>query len=162
VGDYFVDRASGLRVNAGHMWTWVLKIADKVSGAAMLREQFALAQARVTQLEIENAELKTKGAALAAELKLAREDCDQEKAEHQRLKDEHEEEVRIWKTVEYRKGKRTLNKWQPFCPQCHLPLMVSASHEFDHVSCSANCGWTAAISADEILKSLEYLKKEGA
>ena len=126
----------------------------------MLREQLALARARVTQLEIENAELKTKGAALEAELKLAREEYDKEKAEHQRLKVEHEEEVRVCKTVEFRKGKRTLNRWQAFCPKCHLPLMVSASHEFDHVSCSGDCGWTAAITADEILKFLEHLKKQ--
>lgn len=124
----------------------------------MLREQLVLAQARVTQLETENVDLKAKGAALEAELKLAREGYDKEKAEHQRLKDEHTEEIRVWKTVEYRKGKRTLDKWQAFCPKCHLPLMVSASYEFDHVSCSADCGWTAAITADEILKFLEYLK----
>jgi hypothetical protein len=140
------------------MRTWALKIAGKVSGAAMLREQLVLAQARVTQLETENVELKAQGAALEAELKLAREGYDKEKAEHQRLKDEHTEEIRVWKTVEYRKGKRTLDKWQAFCPKCHLPLMVSASYEFDHVSCSADCGWTAAITADEILKFLEYLK----
>jgi hypothetical protein len=140
------------------MRTWALKIAGKVSGAAMLREQLVLAQARVTQLETENVELKAKGAALEAELKLAREGYDKEKAEHQRLKDEHTEEIRVWKTVEYRKGKRTLDKWQAFCPKCHLPLMVSASYEFDHVSCSADCGWTAAITADEILKFLESLK----
>src|SRR5208282_2229883 len=141
-------------------WISIKSWLGKFSVTALLREQLALSEAKAAKLETENAELKAKIAALQAEHKLTQEALDKEKQEHQKLKDEHKEEIRIWKTVEFRKGKRTFGRWDAFCPKCHMPLFVSPSWDCDHVSCSADCGWKAAADADEILEFQASLKNQ--
>jgi len=62
------------------------------------------------------------------------------------LKKEHEEDVFISKQgIEFRKGKRTKDRWLPFCPKCHLPAIDSETTTFDPIAiCSGGCGWKTA------------------
>ncbi len=70
------------------------------------------------------------------------------------LAESQAEDVRIHRTIEFRKGKRTGGRWLAFCPTCHMP----AGHiEFSNViECTARCGWKTA----EIAESLEAIVSE--
>ena len=76
---------------------------------------------------------------------LERERLDHQKTreEFQRLKDEHAEDIRIHSIgVEFRRGKRTGNKWLAFCPKCHMPAeRIGVPGIGRAVACSAKCGW---------------------
>lgn len=134
------------------MWHWVSSLYSKVSVTAMLREQLALEKARVSQLE-------EKVALLQAELQITQTELGNEKQEHQKLRQEHTEEVILWKIVEYRRGKRTFGRWRPFCPKCHLPLEVP---DYSEIRCPANCGWTAHLRKKDVLEVIDGLAKMGA
>ena len=75
----------------------------------------------------ENAKLVAKNAELERQLAEAQ-------AEH----------VLIHKGIEFRRGKRTRDKWQPFCPKCHMPAQIVFVHGKASgrvMACSARCGW---------------------
>lgn len=134
---------------------WIKSIAGKFSIVALLREQLALAQVKIVNLEAENADLRAKVASLTLELKQAQMNLSQEKQQHEALKEEHIEEVRIWRTLEFRRGKRTFWNWAAFCPKCKMP--VHSENEF-LVVCSSNCGWKCGMNADEAVEILELLQ----
>lgn len=142
-------------------WISIKSWLGKFSVTALLREQLALSEAKVAKLETEKTEFTATMATLTAELKQTQTDLCREKRQHQQLKDEHKEEIKVWKTVEFRKGKRTFGRWEAFCPKCHLPLFVSPSWESNHVSCSADCGWKPDIDAGELEVFLGHLAKQG-
>ena len=83
----------------------------------------------------------------------------QEKTELERqLAAAQAEDILIHRGIEFRRGKRTGNKWQAFCPKCHMPGQFSFARGSTHgrvMGCSARCGWT--VFSD---KSLEDLIKE--
>lgn len=118
---------------------------SKFSVTAMLREQLALSQARVSQLERENAELKAKIAALEAELKLTRQAYDKTNEEYRNFKEFHIEDVVINESIEFRKGKRTRGEWMMFCPKCHIPTFTDYEPKGETVRCSTNCGWAGML-----------------
>ena len=62
------------------------------------------------------------------------------------LAEANAEEVLIEHGVEFRKGKRTRNKWLPFCPKCHLPAEGTVSMGDSPMgSCPAQCGWSSYL-----------------
>ena len=107
------------------------------------------------KLEAENVDLKAQVATLTAELKLTQEALAQEKDQHERLKKEHEEEVQVWDSVEIRRGKRTFNLWRPFCPKCHMPLLLD--NRFN-VECSGNCGFISDMNKNAVVKLMNDLE----
>lgn len=121
----------------------------------MLREQLALCEARAVKTETENVNLKAQIATLTAELKLTQQALGDEKQQHERLKKEHEEEVRVWDTVELRRGKRTFNLWRPFCPRCHMPFLLD--NRFT-VECSGKCGFISDMRKNEVVKIMNDLE----
>src|SRR6266446_10046687 len=123
------------------MWAWVVTTKhalSKVSVAAMLREQLALEKAKGSKLESEVKDLK-------AQLATEQSNHSKTSQELQKLQAEHEEEVRVWDAVEFRRGKRTFDRWKPFCPKCHLPLYRGSLV----MMCSGNCGWSCNMKPDE-------------
>lgn len=66
------------------------------------------------------------------------------------------EDLRIYRLIEFRRGKRTGSKWKPFCPKCHMPVGASWVKGKPTAICSAHCGWRAVIpdSLTEISKEL--------
>lgn len=76
-------------------------------------------------------------------------------ADLQRLKEEHAEEVHIYRSIEFRRGKRTGGQWLPFCPKCHLPTLTINST----TTCSnADCHWAIHVGSTEISSIVKQLK----
>ena len=116
-------------------------------------DQSALQEKQMSTLRDENAELK-------AELKIAQRDVEKKSAEFEALKKEHEEEVVVLDAVKFRRGKRTLSRWMPFCPVCDLPLDVDRERR-SPVQClgSRKCDWYYQHSYDRYLRAVGELPK---
>ena len=74
------------------------------------------------------------------------------------------EDVRIYKAIEFRQGKRTGQNWMAFCPKCHMPAqrvgIANARGGFSGaVTCSARCGWKvfSEQSLDETIAEIQPL-----
>jgi hypothetical protein len=76
----------------------------------------------------------------------------QENADLKRqLAESQSEEVCIHRGIEFRRGKRTRDKWLGFCPKCHMPAQDAwiprRGREGEKVVlCSARCGWQVYMS----------------
>ncbi len=120
------------------MWDLVLGKLSKLSVVASLREQLVLEKAK-------GSELKSEVQTLKAQLASEQSNHSKTSQELQKLQAEHEEEVRIWDAVEFRRGKRTFDRYKPFCPKCHMPLYGGGLV----MVCSGNCGWSCNMKPDE-------------
>jgi hypothetical protein len=115
-----------------------------------LRERLSLALDEAQSLERKVTDLQSQVAEYKAELKLIRSSEQSLKDELDRLKREHEEEIIVYHDLEFRRGRRTLGKWKPFCPKCHLPLTISHAGG-DPVMCrDGKCDWASMHIAQEI------------
>ena len=120
------------------------KLITEHGSAAILKQQLEFVREQFTAMERSLEESRSKAAKLEAKLDIEREKYSQIKGEFDNLKSEHEEEVLIYKLVEFRRGKRTRGAWVPFCPKCHSPVTC----DFDskaHAFCTSSCGWEAII-----------------
>jgi hypothetical protein len=85
----------------------------------------------------------------------------QENAELQRqLAASQAEDIRIHKGIEFRCGKRTGNKWQAFCPKCHMPAQFAVMSGTVHgrvMACSGRCGWNvfSKLDLEQLIGELE-------
>jgi hypothetical protein len=68
------------------------------------------------------------------------------------------EQVRIHKGIEFRRGKRTNDKWIGFCPKCHMPAQDAWTRPRNDkiVVCTASCGWQVwmELKLDDIITEL--------
>lgn len=113
----------------------------------ILRERFSLALDHLAEAETKIEILQSENAVLKSQLERERIDHQKTQQELERLRKEHEEEVRILHAVEFRRGKRTGNQWIAFCPRCHMP----ASLGYGKPICSnGDCHWTSDIEVREI------------
>ena len=120
----------------------------------VLRERFSLALDRLAQLEAENEELKSKLAVAHSRLENERLDHQKTQQELEGLRKLHEEEVRIFYAIEFRRGKRTGDQWIAFCPRCHMP----ASLRFTNPLCSnGDCHWRCDLESHEIASVIARL-----
>jgi hypothetical protein len=74
------------------------------------------------------------------------------------IADAQAEEVRIHRLVEFRRSKRTGDKWMAFCPKCHLPVGDNQGAGGSlSAFCTANCGWHVypAMTVGQMIKELE-------
>jgi hypothetical protein len=87
----------------------------------------------------------------------------QENADLKRqLAESQAEDIRIHRGIEFRRGKRTGDKWLGFCPKCHMPAQdgwkpIPYSHNKQKVVfCSANCDWEVFMELllDDISKEI--------
>ena len=115
--------------------------------ADVLRERLSLALDQFAESERKNGVLQSENGVLKARLESDRLNHQQTQQELERLRELHEEEVRISHAIEFRRGKRTGDQWIAFCPRCHMP----ASLRFTNPLCSSNdCNWTGDIESREI------------
>lgn len=113
----------------------------------VLRERFSLALDRLAEAEAKIEVLQSENAVLKSQLEIERVDHQKTQQELERFKKEHEEEARILHAIEFRRGKRTGNKWVAFCPKCHMP----ATLHFTRPLCSTGkCDWTGDIESSQI------------
>ena len=111
----------------------------------IVRERLSLALDRLGESELKNSELQTQIGRMQSDLARERQDHEQAEEQLKRLKEEHEEEVRIHSAIEFRLGKRTGGVWMPFCPKCHMPLH-DPDLEFWGATCSGDCGWMSRLT----------------
>ena len=85
----------------------------------------------------------------------------QEKAQlEQQLAAAQAEDIQINKGIEFRRGKRTGNKWMGFCPKCHMPSqdawIPNGRLNEKVVMCTARCGWQVFMQPklDDIAKEI--------
>ena len=109
------------------------------------KARLELALDRSAELETKLESLQSEHADLKAELKVVALDRDYQKREYDRLVQEHSEEIRIHKMIEFRRGKRTGDKWMAFCPQCHMPVKDVAGNNGIVAVCSSRCGWSGSV-----------------
>lgn len=115
-------------------------IADlPISDILRARLDFAFDQSAALERQV--GELQAKIGHLQAQLEVATFDRDKAQKELHRLEQEHAEEIRIHKMVEFHRGKRTGGNWMAFCPKCHMPAADFLEQGEPLVYCSANCGW---------------------
>ncbi len=124
-------------------------------------ERLSLALDRLAETEVKNEALTLEKNSLQAQLDRERRDHKQTCQDLQRLKDEHTEEARIYKMVEFRRGKRTGGKWVAFCPKCHLPAGANKDPAYGtpQIYCNDHhCGWLIypGVTLEDILAELEH------
>jgi hypothetical protein len=120
------------------------KLINEHGSAAILKQQLDFARDQYSSMERTVEEWRSKAAKFEAQLEIEREAHSAARDALKTLKSEHEEEVRIHKLVEFRRGKRTGGVWQPFCPKCHSPVACTLEQKF-FAHCTSSCGWGAVI-----------------
>lgn len=117
----------------------------------VIRERLSLAIDQSKVLETQVGELQAKIGGFQAQLERERLDHEQTKKELQRLQELMREEVRFVLGVEFRKGSRTGDVWQPFCPKCHLPVVFSREPD-SPVYCQDHhgCRWVSIADSSRI------------
>jgi len=123
-----------------------------ISDILKARLEFAFDQS--SALERQVSELQTKIGQLQAQLEIVTLDRDKAQRELQGLKDEHAEEIRIHRMIEFRRGKRTGGQWIAFCPQCHIPAdTVNA-----FINCpNSKCRWETLVPSAELKQIIAEL-----
>ena len=117
----------------------------------VLRERVSLALDRLAESERKIETLQTEIGGFKAQLERERIDHEQTKKELQRLQELLREEIRIVLGVEFRKGSRTDDLWQPFCPKCHLPVVFSRDPS-NQIFCQDHkgCGWVSGADSSQV------------
>lgn len=129
-----------------------LPVSDLIRGRLSLAlDRLAESDAKIEILQSENAALK---------VELERERLDHQKTQQdlQRLKDDTFEEIRIHRSIEFRRSNRTGGKWMAFCPNCHMPAGDGKGIGGRPLAyCTMNCGWSVypPMSVAKIIPELE-------
>jgi hypothetical protein len=111
----------------------------------ILRERLSLAIDQLAISETKIDVLQRENGKLASRLDQEQLDHNQTKHELQALRDFHAEAIRFIHGIEFKKGIRTENKWLPFCPKCHLPIVITDTQD-GHPYCSdPKCGWSSSL-----------------
>jgi hypothetical protein len=137
------------------------KLITEHGSAAILSQQLAFARDQFEVLERKVSDLQTQIGRFDAQLERERTEHKQAREDLQRLKDEHFEEVRIHRLIEFRRGKRTGGKWMAFCPKCHLPVGDGEGMSGCPMAyCTAkhdDCGWSVypPMKVAQIILELE-------
>jgi len=120
------------------------KFINEHGSAVVLQQQLAFAKDQFEGMERKVSDLQTKVGGLEAQLERERSEHKQAREDLQKLKDEHAEEVRIHRLIQFRRGKRTGGKWMAFCPRCGLPATEGRIMNSLAVYCCSKyeeCGW---------------------
>lgn len=116
----------------------------------VLRERVSLALDRLSDAEKKIELLQTENGGLKAQLEREQVDHAQTKQKLQQLEEILKEEVRFVSDIEFRKGTRTGGIWKPFCPKCHLPVVIPEMPHYPALCSDRKCGWESALQAREI------------
>ena len=115
-------------------------ITDIVKGlpiAAVQEAKIAAFEKKFAELEAENKQLRL---------------------DNERMKKLLEEEVRVARGVEFRRGQRTGGRWLPFCPKCGLPVEEDHGRRNLPVQCSS-CDWYVQLQMRELSSIIAGLPK---
>ena len=147
--------------NSMNIFDAIEKLINEHGSAAILSQQLAFAKDQFSDLERKVSNLQTQTGRLEAQLDRERAEHKQAREDLQLLKDEHSEEIRIHRLVEFRRGKRTGGKWMAFCPKCHLPVGDGEGMGGGPLAyCTAkhqDCGWSVypPISIEQMIQEID-------
>ena len=129
------------------------KAINEHGSAEILKERLALASEQFVALDRKASELEREIGKLEA--KLQREQLDRDKAQQElkRLQREHEEEVILLNFIEFRRGKRTMNKWVPSCTKCHAQVGIFGAPATPQAVCQS-CQYMPYLEAGTTLESM--------
>jgi hypothetical protein len=129
------------------------KAINEHGSSEILKECLAFASDQFVALDRKASELEREIGKLEA--KLEREQLDRDKAQQElkRLQKEYEEETILHSFIEFRRGKRTQNKWIPCCQKCHLQTAVIAGTGRWQVYCDS-CKFLANLEPGVTLGSI--------
>lgn len=131
--------------------------ALKESGISeVLRERLSLAVDQLAESERKTEALQMENGRLRALFERERDDREKAQEELQRLRKEHEEEVVIENGIEFRRGRRTRNKWMAFCPKCRMPVLQSEDERW--ALCTADCGWEGVQIQDPLAQIITVIE----
>jgi hypothetical protein len=137
------------------------KLINEHGSSVILNQQLAFAKERFAGLERKVAELQTQVGRLEAQLDREMEDHKSTAHKLQQLENTWAEEVRIHYSVEFRKGKRTWDKWAAFCPKCHLPARYDAENYL--VTCAdGQCSWAISLGSRPLEQAIRELTNPSA
>jgi hypothetical protein len=129
------------------------KLITEHGSAAILSQQLSFARDQFSVLERQVGEFQAKVAKLEAQLEIEHANYKETQQQLQRLQEEHSEEIRVHKSIEFRRGKRTGGSWVAFCPVCHTPADTTI-----FVKCpNAKCKWELILAGKEIPKLISEL-----
>ena len=129
------------------------KLISEHGSAAIIAQQLAFAKEQFAALERKASELEREIGKLEAKLQREQLDRNDAQQELQRLRKEHEEDVLIRFPFEFKRGKRTQNKWMAFCPLCHLPANVDLNSGEPFAYCSG-CAFHVELPPGTTLDSI--------
>jgi uncharacterized small protein (DUF1192 family) len=107
--------------------------------ADILRERLSLALGQFAAVEKKVGELQTEIGRLQGEVERYKADLHGTQKELGELKKEHEEETIVHSFIDWKRGKRTQNKWMPFCPTCRAPAGVQSFNALSFAFCTGEC-----------------------
>jgi len=129
------------------------KLINEHGSAVILGQQLAFAKEQYSVLERQVTEYQAKVAKLEAQLEIEQANHKETKQLLQRLQEEHAEEIRVHKGIEFRRGKRTGGNWVAFCPVCHTPADTTTL-----IMCAnTKCQWRLILGGKEIPKIISEL-----
>jgi len=116
----------------------------------VIRERLSLAFDQLADAQHQVEVLQTEKGSLNAQLERERTDHEQTKKELKRLEELAREESFFVQDIEFRRGVRTGGIWKPFCPKCHLPVVIPDAHD-EYACCSDhNCHWVSRVESRQI------------
>lgn len=109
----------------------------------IIKERLELAMDQANALEKKVLDLEGDKAVLQFQLQESQAQSQKDRRELESLKKMHEETVLIARGIEFRRGHRTGNSWQAFCPVCHMPIVtIGVGDRYATLGCSSgNCNW---------------------
>lgn len=129
------------------------KFITEHGSSAILSQQLEFAKDRFSQLERKVAELQKEIGRLEEDLRRERADKLGFKEELKRLQKEHEEETVVHSFLDWKRGKRTQNKWMPFCPKCHFQADIFTISPIPRAICPA-CNFSAQLPRGTTIESI--------
>ena len=133
------------------------KLITEHGSAAIIAQQLAFAKEQFVALERKASELEREIGKLEAKLQREQLDRNEAQQELKRLQEEYEEEVRIHRCIEFRRGKRTGGEWAAFCPKCHMPVMQFQSAIYANCSDNLKCKWNVLVGPVTLLQIIGEL-----
>lgn len=122
----------------------------------IVRERLSLALDRLSEAEAKIGEFQIQIGGLTSQLEVEQRNHAHAKQELQTLRDTWAEVIRIQKGIEFRRGKRTGDKWMAFCPKCHLPV----SHRdgrIDVLCSDMACKWHIRLDNMDVSQIIKEL-----
>ena len=125
----------------------------QLSDVMRARLEFAFDQSATLEKQVST--ISAEKAQLQAELKIAKEQVEENEAKLHSLEEKYSEVIRIHNGIEFRKGIRTNNNWVACCPKCSLPVDTKRQY----MQCAdQKCGWVTLVGTCEIRSLIKQIE----